>query len=778
MKLCYHCMQQLPNEKANFCPRCGKSLKTEQQPVRFLKAGTILCRKFIVGYPLGAGGFGNTYIGWDNLLCRRVAIKEFYPEQYCTRGQDGRTVTVMDGKLKPRFQRGLQQFLAEARSVAALHEVQGVVEISNFFEENGTGYIVMEYLEGMDVKTILQRSGDKKDYEWIRRVMLTVLYTLKEIHKRGVLHRDISPDNIFVTTEGIIKLIDFGAAKQVSALENTSDIMLKAGYAPIEQYGRDFAQGPYTDLYAAAALFYRMLTGQKPIPANERLENDALIPPSEMGISIPKQAEMALMVCLNVIPEYRLQSAEEFMEALDGKFFIPVYEPEWILPPEEKKGIRGKFAGLPTAAKAALCAACICVIGGVAFSAAAAIKNAGTAATLDSNVVVMQDLRNKSREEAEDYIGKLSLSHPGWKIQLDMTDSVFDLTKENGTVCEQSVAPGAILYEPGRELLDEKAGGLAYDEDGNLSGTISVTLYSNERLRYGEITEMNAYALAQKLYIDPEDEEHFVEEEGEEGSNYYDLAYLEAGGKKISAKELSKEKNADKTVSYSRDIKIHYYASDFFYWKKLPDFAAEYGEIDKAPEQTVYRYTDENKKKKSGTKSLTGSSLVDDGYYAIASDEYSVGKIVGQTVAPGEEYDGTKPGDNSLKIKVIGTVLEFKGKTGGEFTEELLNCGFGNFGYRTSSGDNGEAGWAITDVKVYPASDDKDGYDSEEELKYFKNESEDDRTKFFEITVKPPETAPTQSRPAAEYSVPVESLPSHDYDYYNGADNHIISDNN
>ena len=189
--------------------------------------------------------------------------------------------------------------------------------IYTFFEQNGTGYIVMEYLEGMDVKSILKQSGNKKDYEWCRRVILTVLHTLKDIHKRGVLHRDIAPDNVFVTNEGVIKLIDFGAAKHASELANIrTEIVLKQGYAPIEQYSKTAPQGPYTDLYAVAALFYRMLTGMKPIPANNRVNEDSLIPPSSMGIELPEQAELAMMCCLNVKPQYRLQTAEDFMEAL------------------------------------------------------------------------------------------------------------------------------------------------------------------------------------------------------------------------------------------------------------------------------------------------------------------------------------------------------------------------------------------------------------------------------------------------------------------------------
>ncbi len=446
MKICYHCMQQISNEKAQICPQCGKSLEAVRQAERFLMPGTVLGGKFLAGYPLGAGGFGNTYIGWDKLLFRRVAIKEFYPEQYCVRGWDGKTVTVTDEKQKFRFTKGRQEFLEEARRVAALHEVQGVVEISNFFEENGTGYIVMEYLEGMDLKTILKKSGNKKEYEWSRRVILSVLYTLREVHKRGVIHRDIAPDNIFVTKEGIIKLIDFGAAKYASAEENTAEIMLKMGYAPIEQYSRKTKQGSYTDLYATAALFYRMLTGQKPISANERVEQDGLIPPSQMGVLLPEQAELAIMVCLNVMPKYRLQSAAEFMEALDGKYFIPVYEPEWILPPvEEKKSLRERVSALPTAAKAALCFACICMIGAAVFGTAAMVQKTGTVVGLtdagEDGIVTMEDYSGQSYEKAAarlEEIGFQNIAEPEY-----MLDS-----NPEGTILQQNIEPsGSVSTE-------------------------------------------------------------------------------------------------------------------------------------------------------------------------------------------------------------------------------------------------------------------------------------------------------------------------------------------
>lgn len=436
MEFCYHCMRQIENRKVHICPHCGKSLNPGEQKARFLEQGTTLGGKFIIGDPLGAGGFGNTYIGWDNLLFRRVAVKEFYPEQYCRR--EGQMVRVSEERLAPRFERGLKQFLSEARNVAALHEAQGVVEITDFFEENGTGYIVMEYLEGMDVKTILKKSGNKKDYEWCRRVVLTVLYTLREVHKRGVLHRDIAPDNIFVTDEGIIKLIDFGAAKNASVLESSSDIMLKAGYAPIEQYSRKHEQGTYTDIYAVAALFYRMLTGQKPIPANERKPGDAMISPSQMGVEIPEEAELAIMVCLNLEPEFRLQSTDEFMEALDGKYFRPVYEPEWILPPvEEKKGILEHFHAIPVAAKAALCLLCICIIGGCAFGTAAAVKSRYAAAGLNESQIgsfTMGDYRGQDYEEVLAQLAGNGIEN------IEEPEYVLD-SSEQGTVVRQNIEP-------------------------------------------------------------------------------------------------------------------------------------------------------------------------------------------------------------------------------------------------------------------------------------------------------------------------------------------------
>ncbi len=451
MKICYHCMMRIENNTGDICTNCGKPLIQQPVEARYLKPGTELHDKYVVGYPIGNGGFGNTYIGWDKVLCRKVAIKEFYPEQYISRRNDGVTVSVSTETMQPRFRRGLQQFIEEARSVASLHDIKGVVEISKFFEENGTGYIIMEYLEGMDVKTILEKSGNKKDYEWCRRVVLTVLYTLREIHKRGVLHRDIAPDNIFVTYEGVIKLIDFGAAKHASALANMkAEVVLKVGYAPIEQYSKEAPQGPYTDLYAVAALFYRMLTGQKPIPANERINNENLVTPSEMGVILPEQAEMAIMMCLNVQPKFRLQSADEFMEALDGNNFVPIYEPEWILPPVEEKK---RFSTLPIGTRIGIAFASTILIAGIVVGGIFAFGNDDRKSTLvvDGRETTLADLVGKDEEEA---VSELT------QIGIDDYSIVYEFSeKPEGAVISQSINAGTITVDDNTNILLTVSGG-------------------------------------------------------------------------------------------------------------------------------------------------------------------------------------------------------------------------------------------------------------------------------------------------------------------------------
>ena len=154
--------------------------------------------------------------------------------------------------------------------------------------------------------------------------------------------------------------------------------------------------------------------------------------------------------------------------------------------------------------------------------------------------------------------------------------------------------------------------------------------------------------------------------------------------------------------SYGEDIKIRYCAKDFFYWKKLPDFQAEYGKIGKVPEQSIYHRVNETKRQKTGEKrSLQGSNLVDDGYYTLSGKGYEEGSIVGQTIAPGQTYDESNPGDEPLKIQVIGTVLDWTGKTGKEFGDELSQMGFTQYSIDSEEVDDPKAEWKIQKVIAY-----------------------------------------------------------------------------
>lgn len=340
MSRCIYCMEIIEN-KLLPCPHCGNKEADYHADSVFLQPGVVLQGKYEIGVVLGAGGFGITYVGWDMTLQRKVAIKEYYPRQYCVRDDNGCTVTASTMNATEKFESGLERFLQEAKSLRELHGVEGVVSVDNFFRENGTGYIIMEYLEGRDLKTVLRESSERVDYEWCRRVILTILDTLSKIHEKGILHRDIAPDNVLITKEGIIKLIDFGAARHEEGIEvENTESLVKSGYSPIEQYTNVVPQGPYTDLYATAALMYFMLTGKKPPSAIDRRDGTKLDAPSDMGIVIPEKAQMGMMMCLNVMPEHRLESAKDFMETLEGADFTPDYEPAWNLIPEKKKGLK------------------------------------------------------------------------------------------------------------------------------------------------------------------------------------------------------------------------------------------------------------------------------------------------------------------------------------------------------------------------------------------------------------------------------------------------------
>ena len=295
------------------CPFCGYIEGTPAKEAYHIKPGSLLHDRYTVGRAIGFGGFGITYIAWDNKLMQKVAIKEYMPSEYATRVPGNLTVTIYDGERYTEFMTGLQKFLDEAQRLAKFQNVPGIVRILDCFSENLTAYIVMEYLDGMTLKQYLAEHGGKLPYEEAVEFILPVLAALQAVHKEGIIHRDISLDNIFITEDGEVKLLDFGAARYASTGYSKSlSVILKPGYAPAEQYLSHGEQGPWSDVYATAATLYRMITGVVPEEALERKEKDTLKPPSALGAKLPKNAEKAILNALNVRVENRTASAEEF----------------------------------------------------------------------------------------------------------------------------------------------------------------------------------------------------------------------------------------------------------------------------------------------------------------------------------------------------------------------------------------------------------------------------------------------------------------------------------
>lgn len=290
---CIRCMEPLGAD--GICPNCSGDESNVSVPLtHFLPAGTVLEGRYLVGRSLGRGGFGITYLGRDLTLNMRVAIKEYYPSTLAVRdGAASPVLAAIDAKAQRSMDDGKRRFLDEARVLAKFHDEPGIVDVRDYFEENGTAYIVMDYLDGKTLKEYLKDT--KLDADTAFALMQPVLDALERVHAEHVIHRDISPDNIMLRSDGTLCLMDFGAAHIMDyADERTVSMVLKSGYAPEEQYRAKGELGPWTDIYALCATMYRAITGIAPDESLQRLVGDEMKWPSEMGAEISEAQERIL----------------------------------------------------------------------------------------------------------------------------------------------------------------------------------------------------------------------------------------------------------------------------------------------------------------------------------------------------------------------------------------------------------------------------------------------------------------------------------------------------
>lgn len=315
--VCLNCFGTLDSQR--ICLSCKKKADDSPSPPHHLPQRTVLNEKYLIYRALGEGGFGITYLAWDISCGLKVAIKEYYPSGYVNRMPRSNQVIINSKQNQAASNRGLKRFIEEAKILAKIKNLPGIVSVRDFFSANGTAYIVMEYLDGISLKKYLQRKGGKVPCDEILAILRPVMDSLISVHKCGLVHRDISPDNIIVTKKNEVKLIDFGAAKQSNLNGKSLSIVLKQGFAPEEQYRTHGEQGPWTDIYAIGVTIYYAITGSLPPESIQRLYKDTIIRPSEKGATISPTQESALMKSLAVYARHRYQDVTQMITGLYGR---------------------------------------------------------------------------------------------------------------------------------------------------------------------------------------------------------------------------------------------------------------------------------------------------------------------------------------------------------------------------------------------------------------------------------------------------------------------------
>ena len=317
--LCESCFAEIDTEP---CPECGYQRSTYEQDRSVLPIGSVLEGRYMIGRVLGKGGFGITYLAYDMKLGYKVAVKEYYPMGAAVRDTENMTtVSTQSDQSRESFRIGAEKFYSEARLVAELNNNPNIVSVSDVFYENETVYFTMAYMEGMTLKTYLDRhgkiSGDQAVY-----IAGEVSNALIAAHKKNVLHRDISPDNIMVCNDGTVKLLDFGAARQVYTEQSSSlSVILKQGYAPIEQYQKKGKQGPWTDIYALGATLYYSLTLDLLDDPMSRMDDDEAFSSNKHGISPALWEIIKKATMLRTSDRY--QDVYDLLDALDDCGITP-----------------------------------------------------------------------------------------------------------------------------------------------------------------------------------------------------------------------------------------------------------------------------------------------------------------------------------------------------------------------------------------------------------------------------------------------------------------------
>lgn len=613
MKLCMGCMNQM-DEKLTVCPHCSFNEAALRQESYYLKPGTIIGGKYIVGKALSYGGYTVTYIGMDAEKTRKVMIKEYLPSDFSTRSEGDTEVTIYSGDACEQFEQGLTTFLNEANRIGQLHNTQGIMRVYDCVAENDTGYVISEYLEGKTLKQIMEE-GKRFPVQEAKEFVCRILEGLRQVHPLNIIHCDISPETILVTNTGEIKLLDFGATRYVTTANSKSlAIILKQGFAPEEQYRSRGERGPWTDVYALGAVMYYMITGVVPVESVDRALMDELKEPSKLGIQIPPNTENALMNALNVYQKDRTPSAEIFYQELNSPQVSRIQV-------KKQKYETGKF---PTWAKFLVAGLlCVVVAGGVIVGKYL-LDEGNDDPHMGMSKVQVPNVKNMAEDKAKETIKSSELA---FKVK----DVIFDKdSQEGGKIIDQEPSEGTGI-DKGEE--------------------VEVIVRSGEKCKYEDIFEQanNVDNLVDEFNIDENllsgSKESDADDEDKTFKNLYEVILKDGDKiKKIKVDDLKKDREE---IIKLPDIQgITYYVSPYLYVKELDDYEGRnvYDEDIK-----FAKYTESKKGKgRKKVKGKTGKPLYRAIYYSFDEKE---GYIVKQKIKEGKKYYSFKDGNLFVTVK-------------------------------------------------------------------------------------------------------------------------------
>ena len=280
-----------------------------------LKKDTLLKNRYRILKKLGQGGFGATYLAVDAEIEQNVVVKECFPIYLAERETESGCLQVKDSSQQSVFEKEIAKFLDEARRMAKLQHISEIAKVLGYFREKNTAYIVMEYVKGTNLRTFMECQDEPFTFQGAADFLMPVIRALGEVHKKGLIHRDLTPDNILVREDKSLKIIDFGSSREFVD-EKTKTILVKSGYAPLEQYSGKEKQGPWTDVYGICAVLYEMVTGAAPQDSLSRMESDELYPPSMYGAEVSEEEEVILMKGLAQDYQQRYQDMKKLENAI------------------------------------------------------------------------------------------------------------------------------------------------------------------------------------------------------------------------------------------------------------------------------------------------------------------------------------------------------------------------------------------------------------------------------------------------------------------------------